>query len=75
MLNYKVLDSGDFEKLEVIGNFTLIRPSLNSPYPKKIPNYGKVLMVIMKKITQDRANGIYIKKLKIPLNLKYMMIL
>jgi 23S rRNA (cytosine1962-C5)-methyltransferase len=41
MLNYKILDSGDFEKLEVIGNVTLIRPSLNSPYPKKNPELWK----------------------------------
>jgi 23S rRNA (cytosine1962-C5)-methyltransferase len=41
MLNYKILDSGDFEKMEMIGELKLIRPSLNSPYPKKKPDLWK----------------------------------
>ncbi len=41
MLNYKVLDSGNFEKLELLGDLKLIRPSLNSPYPQKKPALWK----------------------------------
>ena len=37
MLNYKILDSGDNEKLEILGNFKIIRPSLSAPFPKKNP--------------------------------------
>ena len=37
MLGYKLLDSGNFEKLEIINHYKIIRPSLNSPYPKKNP--------------------------------------
>lgn len=33
MKPYEILDSGDFKKLERVGKFTIIRPSLNSPYP------------------------------------------
>ncbi len=37
MLNYKILDSGDNEKLEILGKFKIIRPSLSAPFPKKNP--------------------------------------
>lgn len=35
MLNYKILDSGDNEKLEILGNYKIVRPSLSAPFPKK----------------------------------------
>lgn len=35
--SYRLLDSGDFQKLEIIGGYKLIRPSLNSPYKKSNP--------------------------------------
>jgi 23S rRNA (cytosine1962-C5)-methyltransferase len=35
MKNYQLLDSGDLEKLELIGGYKIIRPSLNSFYRKK----------------------------------------
>jgi 23S rRNA (cytosine1962-C5)-methyltransferase len=34
---YKLIDSGDYEKLEIIGGFKLIRPALGSPYKKTNP--------------------------------------
>jgi hypothetical protein len=34
---YKLIDSGDYEKLEIIGGFKLIRPALGSPYKKSNP--------------------------------------
>lgn len=34
---YKLLDSGDFSKLEQIGSYKVIRPSQNSPYKKSNP--------------------------------------
>jgi hypothetical protein len=32
--SYKLIDSGDYEKLEIIGGYKLIRPALGSPYKK-----------------------------------------
>lgn len=34
MNTYQLIDSGDFQKLEQIGEYRVIRPSLNSPYKK-----------------------------------------
>ena len=35
--SYKLIDSGDYEKLEIIGGYKLIRPALGSPYKKTNP--------------------------------------
>jgi 23S rRNA (cytosine1962-C5)-methyltransferase len=41
MDEYSLLDSGDFEKLEQIGKYKIIRPSLNSVYKKNNPDLWK----------------------------------
>lgn len=40
-MNYQVLDSGDFEKLEQIGEYKIIRPALSSAYKKSKPEIWK----------------------------------
>lgn len=34
MKTYKLIDSGDYEKLEIVGDYKIIRPALSSPYKK-----------------------------------------
>lgn len=46
---YKLIDSGDFKKLEIIDGFKIIRPSLNSPYSKTKPQLW------------ERADAVYTK--------------
>ena len=38
MLEYKLLDSGNQKKLEQVGNYRLIRPSLNAYWPPSLPD-------------------------------------
>ncbi|HNN81541.1 MAG TPA: class I SAM-dependent methyltransferase [Leptospiraceae bacterium] len=39
--SYRLIDSGDYEKLEIIGGYKIIRPALGSPYKKKDPSLRK----------------------------------
>lgn len=36
-MNYRLLDSGDFEKLEQIGAFRVVRPAAQAVWPKTLP--------------------------------------
>jgi 23S rRNA (cytosine1962-C5)-methyltransferase len=62
-LNYQVLDSGEFEKLEQIGQHKIIRPSLNSAYKKSKPEIWKDISAHYKKNERGSGSWTYLKKI------------
>jgi 23S rRNA (cytosine1962-C5)-methyltransferase len=64
MDSYRLLDSGDFEKLEQIGEYKLIRPSLGSAYKKAKPEQWKAVDAHYKK--NDKGSGSWTFHKKIP---------
>jgi len=64
---YILLDSGDFQKLELIDGYKIIRPSLNSPYPKTNPKLWQEVDAVYTK--NDRGSGDWQFFKKIPENL------
>ena len=53
--SYSLLDSGDLEKLELLGGYRIIRPSLNSFYKKSDPKLWSG--VDAHYIKNDRGSG------------------
>ncbi len=62
-MNYKVLDSGDFEKLEQIGEFKIIRPSLSSAYKKTNPEIWRDISAHYTKNEKGSGSWRYIKNI------------
>ena len=62
-MKYQVLDSGDFEKLEQIGEYKIIRPSLNSAYKKTKPEIWKDISAHYTKNDKGSGSWKYIKKI------------
>lgn len=63
-LGYEILDSGNHSKLEKVGNFTLIRASPLSDYPRTQANLWEKWDA--KYIKNDRGSGEWSYKIKIP---------
>lgn len=64
MNTYQLLDSGNYQKLEKMAGFTIIRPSLNSPYKKQNPELWQPVDAEYKKNTT--GSGQWYFKTKIP---------
>lgn len=62
--DYELLDSGDGEKLERFGQFTIIRPDPQIIWAKKSPNFWKNVDAIFRRTREDR--GVWEKKSNIP---------
>lgn len=60
---YILLDSGDFKKLEIVDGYKIIRPSLNSPYPKTKPTLWERPDAVYTKNDKGSGEWEYFKKI------------
>lgn len=63
MLSYTLIDSGDFEKLEIIGEYKIIRPSLGSAYKKAKPDLWKSVDAHYRKNEKGSGSWTFHKKI------------
>lgn len=59
---YSLIDSGDYQKLEIIDGYKIVRPSLNSPYSKSKPELWKNIDAIYER-NDKGGEWRYFKKL------------
>lgn len=62
---YRLIDAGDFQKLEQIGPYVIVRPSPQAPWPKRLPKsvWSKADAVFTRTSAQEGRWSIHNRKL------------